>query len=56
MADTHWENLKLDDLRKLAKEFGVVGRGKRKADLIHEMRVSYWEGVKREKQAERKKK
>lgn len=56
MPETHWESLKLDDLRKLAKDFGVVGRGKRKKELIHEMRVSYWDQVKREKQQARKKK
>lgn len=52
----HWEDMKLDDLRKLAKNFGVVAKGLRKADLIHQMRSSYWDQVKREKQAARKKK
>lgn len=52
----HWESMKLDDLRKMAKEFGVVAKGLKKADLIHQMRVSYWTAEKRQKQAARKKK
>lgn len=43
MAGTsHWESLKVAQLRRLAPDFGVNPKGKKKKALIHEMRLAYW--------------
>jgi hypothetical protein len=38
--------MKVAELRRIAPEFGVNPRGKRKKALIHEMRVAYWKKAK----------
>jgi hypothetical protein len=39
----HWEDVPMDTLRKLAPAYGVKPRRLHKDELIHEMRMAYWD-------------
>ena len=41
-AKSHWESMKVAQLRRIAPDFGVNPKGKKKKDLIHAMRLAYW--------------